>query len=109
MEGAEQKIFKTTSTDQNLERILHFGAIISISPTGEEYKNFYMSSDGFILNNIVLKNFKMGFDDFSESLFRVVPPYLYEIQKEMMNVVQNDEESIIFQKNFIYHLYIFNL
>lgn len=98
MEGKEQSIFNPTYTDQNIEKILHFGAIISISPTGEEYKDSYMSSDGFILKNIVLKIFKMEFDDFSESLFKVVPPYLYDIQKEMINVVQNenDEESNLF-------------
>ncbi len=93
MEVKEQNSFTTTYNEQNLEKILHFGAIISISPSGEDFGDCFMSSDGFILKNIVLKKFKIGLDDFSENLFRIVPPYLFDVQKVMMHVVQNEEQS----------------
>ena len=91
---------QTSSNPQNsrprevdLDKILHFGATISINPSGDEFNARYMFTDGFAVKNIILKCFSDGHDDFSGSLFRILPSYSYDIQKKMTAKIHNNENK----------------
>ena len=79
------------SREIDYDKILHFGALISINPSGDEFSNRYMFTDGFAVKNIILKSFSDGQNDFSGSLFRVIPPYTYDVQKQMNSKIHNYE------------------
>lgn len=77
----------------NLKKLLHFGAYVALNPCGEEYNDHFMCSDGFIIKNIILMNFATTQEDFSSCVFRIIPPYSYDIQKKMIKSVQGYEET----------------
>lgn len=85
----------------DLDKILHFGAIISLTPSEDEYIDHCMFTDGFAVKNIILKAFTDGQDDFSGSLFRIVPPYSYDIQKQMLSKIQSNEMNESSKKKMI--------
>ena len=76
----------------DLKKILHFGANVALNPCGDEFNDHFMCSDGFILTNILLKNFAINQEDFSGCVFRIIPPYSFDIQKKMIRTVETCEE-----------------
>lgn len=88
---APQNFCKKRELD--LKKILHFGAHISINPCGDEFNDHYMCSDGFVVKNILLKNFAVDQEDFASCVFRIIPAYSFDIQKKMIRTLQIYEES----------------
>jgi len=85
--------FSSKKREIDLKKILHFGANIAITPCGDEFNDHFMSSDGFIIKNILLKNFATNQNDFSSCVFRIIPPYSFDIQRKMLKTVENYEEN----------------
>lgn len=77
----------------DLRKILHFGAHVAINPCGDEFNDHYMCSDGFIIKSILLKNFAIDQEDFASCVFRIIPPYSYDVQKKMIRNLELYEET----------------
>jgi len=77
--------------ERDLDKILHFGASVSMNPSGDEFTDRYMFTDGFAVKNIILKCFSDAQDDFSACLFKILPPYSYDVQKQMNAKIQNPD------------------
>ena len=91
--------FKKREID--LKKILHFGSKVALNPCGDEFNDHFMFSDGFIIRNILLKNFAINQEDFSSCVFRIIPPYIYDIQKKMIKKVENSDEIQGFLINYM--------
>ena len=81
--------------ERELDKICHFGAIISINPSGDEFLDRFMFTDGFAVKNIILKSFSDAQDDFSGCLFRILPPYAYDVQKQMNAKIQGQGQEMM--------------
>jgi len=77
--------FSNQELKVDLSQILHYGAIVKITPTNEESNSNLMFCDGFILTNIILQNFSSNQEDTCGALFRVVPSFLSEVQNHLIN------------------------
>ena len=76
-----------------LSSTLHYGAIVKITPSGEETNFNFMFCDGFILNNIILQNFSSNQEDPCGSLFRVVPTFFSEVQNHLLTEMNEAHNS----------------
>lgn len=93
MELQDSVIFSSKKREFDIKKILHFGANVAITPCGDEFSDHFMSSEGFIIKNILLKNFATNQEDFSSCVFRIIPPYSFDIQRKMLKTVENCEEN----------------
>ena len=74
-----------------LNSILHFGAIISISPSNSEKEDF-IHSDGFIIKKINLESSFIYNKDFSGTNFKITPVYKSDTQNIIENFSENMED-----------------
>lgn len=83
--------------EMELSEILHFGAEILLNTSGEKINENYVGSDGFILKNIVMKNYTISSEDFSASLFRIIPPFTFDVQNKLRkNMILNEDYQLSF-------------
>ncbi len=88
-----------------LSNFIHYGSVVHISLAENvenhefEDNNEFESAqkilhcDGFISRNLILHDIEKSSDDFEGSLFRIIPPYSYEIQKQMTLNIRSFEEN----------------
>ena len=74
----------------DLSKVLHYGAIISINLAEED---FHMFSDGFIQKTVNLQK-NLENNDFFGTLFRIVPNYQYEVQKQIIKISKEMDRNI---------------
>ena len=88
-----------------LSNFIHYGSVVHISLAENienhefEETNEYESAqkilhcDGFISRNLILHEIEKSSDDFEGSLFRIIPPYSFEVQKRMTLNIRSFEEN----------------
>lgn len=76
--------------EMELNEILHFGAEILLNISGEKLNENYVASDGFILKHIVMKNHLISSEDFSASIFRMIPPFTLDVQNKLKKTLNVD-------------------
>lgn len=81
-------------------KILHFGALLYITSFVESNSSEVMlNADGFITRSLSLaQSSSLTSYDFSGSLFKIVPPYSFSVQKEITNQLIESKENINFFK-----------
>jgi hypothetical protein len=94
MDAIQQGWINRRRKEKDFLKLLHFGSIVSISPSNEPDYLGYIYSDGFIIKGISLQNFDKSTEDYCGSLFKVVPPYHYEVQKRLQEEMNSIEENI---------------
>ena len=84
------EIISTSASDYQIQeidytKILHFGALIYITSFIETASSeVILNGDGFITRSLSLAQSNSCISsDFSGSLFKIVPPYSFSIQKEI--------------------------
>ena len=72
--------------NQQMQQILHYGAIITISVDLEkEDKSSFIFCEGFFnTKNISIQNFSKSTEDNSGSLFKIIPSFKYAIQNNII-------------------------
>lgn len=94
----------------DLTKILHFGSIVYIeTSTDNQNSQNLLYGDGFIMKSInLLNNSGKSLEDLSGSLFKIVPPYAFLVQKEIYNEFEQWKENFnskilyYFKINFLY-------
>ena len=110
--------FSTSETDYlipelDYTKILHFGAIVYITSFIEASSSEVMlNGDGFITRSLSLvqRAASSTSSDFSGSLFKIVPPYSFSIQKEIAVQLEESKENMNFfkKKPIGYHQELLN-
>lgn len=91
----------TQKSDVDLTQILHYGAVVALTPSTEESNGSFLFCDGFILTNLILQNFTNKSEDFQGALFRIVPSYVSEMQNKIVEEI-NHENKLSRKTNFNY-------
>lgn len=79
-------------SDLDLTQILHYGAVVTLTPSAEESNGSFLFCDGFILTNMILQSFTNKSEDFQGALFRIVPAYVSEMQNKMVDEINHDNK-----------------